>query len=174
MIGQTFGHWSILAVRKTRNSTPYWLCRCTCGVEREVNGNNMRKGLSTSCGKCSRIGAESATFKHGKTHTDLHNIWLGMKNRCNNPKTGAYRYYGGRGIKVCDRWQNDFSAFEADMGPRPPGLTVERVDNDGPYAPWNCKWATRAEQNKNQRSKAVMGALRKMHAERRAREEALS
>ena len=86
---------------------------------------------------------------HGKSHTALHKIWLGMKNRCNNPRHHAYARYGGRGIGVCERWQS-FSAFEADMGERPSPLhSVDRMDNDRGYSPDNCRWATRSEQSNN-------------------------
>jgi len=80
----------------------------------------------------------------------MYNSWLGMRNRCSNPKNRLYKYYGGRGIVVCERW-NSFDNFLADMGVRPDGLTLERINNDGNYEPNNCKWATMAEQNRNRR-----------------------
>ncbi len=88
---------------------------------------------------------------HGMVETPEYNIWTHMKGRCNNPKDARYADYGGRGIKVCRRWANSFAAFYNDMGKRPEGLTLERINNDKGYSPKNCKWATYQEQNENKR-----------------------
>ena len=82
-------------------------------------------------------------------------MWAQAKQRCTNPNNARWADYGGRGIRMCDEWLNSFAQFYADMGPRPEGLTLERKNNDGPYAAWNCIWATYAEQNKNQRNKRI-------------------
>src|SRR5688572_8180614 len=93
------------------------------------------------------------SFKHGKTRTAEYRVWDRIKRRCGSPKHSGFKNYGGRGIFVCEEWVNDFARFLADMGLRPsPDHSIERRDNDGPYAPWNCVWATSAEQDSNKRT----------------------
>ena len=91
-----------------------------------------------------------ATARPGGVPTTEYQIWCTMRQRCNNPRDSSFKYYGGRGIRVCERW-NDFRNFLADMGPRPPGLTLDRINNDGDYEPSNCRWATVKEQMNNKR-----------------------
>jgi hypothetical protein len=121
------------------------LCRCLCGTEREVMLKTIKAGKSRSCGCLQR----EAVTKHGLSKNQVFRVWQEMIRRCYDTKSKGYKNYGARGIKVCLRWRNSFTDFTLDMGPRPDGHSIERKNNDGPYCPDNCVWATRTQQNRN-------------------------
>lgn len=133
------------------------LCRCDCGALKTVSLGHLRDGSTKSCG-CHRRDLRTNLQHGGKVNgreSRTYNSWRCMKARCYNPHDPYYHRYGGRGIRVCDRWRESFVNFVADMGERPPGKTIDRIDNDGDYSPSNCKWSTPSEQNRVHRARSA-------------------
>lgn len=154
LTGQRFGR--LLVVSRAESARrARWNCQCDCGQQKSVSSSNLRCGLATSCG-CYREELRNSPKRPGLYVRDYAAEYMAWKNairRCEDPTIRYYSDYGGRGIFVCKRWRDDFSAFVADMGRRPSAQhTLDRVDNDGPYAPANCRWATPSQQNLNRRN----------------------
>lgn len=151
LVGQRFGHLLVIE-RRSNNSygQTRWLCRCDCGNETIVYAGNLRHGHTQSCGCLQKRLAKESHTKHKMCGTSTYNTWGKIIQRCNNKKDTGYERYGGRGITVCSRWLN-FENFFADMGEKPEGLTIERIDNNKGYFPKNCYWATYTDQNRNKR-----------------------
>lgn len=161
LTAQRFGSWLVIdRAPKTRhvNTQARWNCRCDCGTERIVASQPLRKGLSVSCG-CTKGGKiAAARTKHGSCNTGTYSSWCAMRARCAGNSNSSLLYYMPHDIKVCERW-NDFAAFLADMGPRPPGMSIDRFpDKNGDYEPGNCRWATGSEQALNRRTQRPRGA----------------
>lgn len=151
LAGQRFGRFEVLArADNDRHGNAKWDCLCDCGSARAVLGRSLRSGVTQSCG-CMNKEINAANITHGMSATREYKAWAGMVQRCTNPKHHKWPRYGGRGIRVCDRWLS-FENFYEDMGHRPPGMTVDRENNDGNYEPTNCRWATAQQQADNKSS----------------------
>lgn len=145
MIGATFGKLTAISqVPNAPGDYKRYVFRCECGVEKILAGSYVRRGRIKSCGCL--LGEVSDKTVRG---TALYRTWCDMKQRCYNPKNWAYKYYGERGITVCDSWKNSFLTFATDMGERPDGMSIDRKDNNLGYSKDNCKWSTKKEQMNN-------------------------
>jgi hypothetical protein len=159
LAGQRFGR--LTALEPTRRPRAdgyhavYWLCRCDCGADVTVAARHLGNGHTRSCGCLMRETSRRsglANTRHGRCKTLEYSSWRAMLTRCYRVDHWNYRFYGGRGIRVCNRWRSSFADFYVDMGPRPPGTTLDRIDVHGDYEPGNCRWSTWTEQRLNRQA----------------------
>lgn len=156
MVGQQCGRWTPLKYVGSRLGRATFLCRCECGVQREVHGSKLRSGASRSCGCLGREVTSNRLKTHGLSKHPLFPTWLGMMSRCYNPQSPAYRDYGNRGIYVCNAWHDVTTFIAENENKTAPGLSMDRINNDGPYHPENIRWTTRIEQARNRRSNVLL------------------
>ncbi len=147
--GKKFGKITVVSFYGFKNGRSLWNCKCECGTECVYDGHTLLANHISSCG----CGKKTHNLRHGMSGTRLYRIWTGMKTRCENQNADNYKYYGERGISVCDEWKEDFDTFAkwALKTGYKDSLTIDRINVNGNYEPKNCRWVTMAEQNKNKR-----------------------
>lgn len=158
LVGERFGRLIVVSRAPNNNKgNTMWNCQCDCGGVITIVGYSLKSGRTQSCG-CIHSEVVKKTNKatkttHGEKNSRLYHIWRGMKQRCNNPNNKDYPKYGGRGIRICKDWKDDFCTFRnwAVNNGYAPDLTIDRINNDGNYEPSNCRWATSTQQNSNRR-----------------------
>ena len=158
MSGLKFTRLTVISrAESDKNGNARWHCQCDCGTRTITSGFTLRNGEAKSCGCLTTEQMVERNTKHSKAGTSEYMIWAHMIQRCTNQKHEHYHNYGGRGIRVCDKWAASFEAFFADVGPRPSSRhSIDRINNDGDYEPGNVRWATRREQATNRRNNLIV------------------
>lgn len=151
--GRRFGRFTVLKKSESRKQRRYWLCRCDCGVIKYADASNLKLGTTKSCGCWKRDNTSRIMFTHGLSKTKAYKTLTRMKQRCLNPNNPDYHHYGGRGIRICERWMRSVKLFIQDMGHPPTNShSIERKSVNGNYEPGNCEWILKRDQPKNTRT----------------------
>lgn len=151
LTGKKFGRLTVIERSGAdANGQAMWRCKCECGNESSVKGGHLRRGHTRSCGCLENEARIASHTTHGKRHTRLYRIWSSMKDRCSNPNSRAYKWYGAKGVSVCREWI-DFETFRAwaEANGYADNLTIDRIDSNGNYCPDNCRWITNTDQQSN-------------------------
>lgn len=156
LTGKRFGRLTVAWPVGRKWGAVCWLCVCDCGTVKILVGRTILSSHTQSCGCLVADRARETNTRHGLSHHPLYHTWGAMIDRCENPSNNNFGNYGGRGISVCERW-HDPAQFIADVGERPPGTTLDRIDNNGNYAPENVRWATPTQQVNNRTLKRLSG-----------------
>lgn len=171
LTGQKFGRLTVIKrVENSRSKQIRWLCQCDCGNRKVILGNSLKTGKTLSCGCLHNSLLIERTSIHKKSKTRLYGVWLRMKARCYNPKVKEYTLYGGRGIKICDEWKNNYISFYNwamsngyDEKAKYKQCTIDRIDVNGNYEPSNCRWVNSIIQSKNKRSNFLVTYKNETH-----------
>ena len=153
LTGKQYGVLTVLCYAGKVYKHSGWYCLCCCGTITKVSSNNLRRGYTKSCGCSSKEWTNVNRIKHEFLNSPEYRAWSSAKNRCYNKNNPSYKNYGGRGIRMCDRWNKSFINFIEDMGFKPGAeYSIERIDNDGDYSTENCKWVVIKDQVRNRRN----------------------
>lgn len=157
LVGKRFGRLVVVSEsdKRTKSRGMYWICKCDCGATKEVASQHLIRGMVQSCGCYNKEKAIEKNTKHGYYGTPTYKSWDKMIQRCTNPKCREYMWYGKRGITICEEWK-DFANFVADMGERPKGTTIDRIDVNLGYFKRNCRWASAKTQANNTRRNTLI------------------
>lgn len=150
-IGKKFGKWLVLEIGIPKQGAQTLLCKCECGTISVLKASTLKVQSRKQCIDCCKKQNLLRLTKHGRSYDSVYTTWQQAKKRCTNPRDKDWDNYGGRGIKMCDRWLNSFESFLEDMGDRPAGLQIDRSNVNGNYEPSNCKWVTPKENHDNRR-----------------------
>ena len=164
LTGQKFGRLTVISFSHMDISISKWLCKCECGTERILIGSSLKNGTTKSCGCLRKERITSSLTIHDKSRTSIHNLWVAMRQKCDNKNNKYYVDNGGRGIKVCDRW-HIFENFYEDMGDKPTDIhMLSRLDNNGDFSSDNCKWISLEEHVKNRKNRRELNFDSKIHS----------